>query len=156
MRQTLTALSLVFAAANSVAVEPIAYPEDYRDWTHVKSMVIHPGHPLESPFLGIHHVYANDKALRGLRLSHYEDGAALVFDQLAFQTADKASTEGDRVLLGVMIKDRERFPDTGGWGFEGWNRNSRDERLVTDGGASCYGCHTQVKEQDFVFTRWRD
>jgi hypothetical protein len=156
MRQTFTALSLVLAAANSIAGGPIAYPEDYRDWTHVKSMVIHPGHPLESPFLGIHHVYANDKALRGLRVGHYEDGAVLVFDQLAFQTADKASTEGDRVLLGVMVKDRQRFAPTGGWGFEGWKENSRDQRLVTDGGAGCYGCHTQVEEQDFVFTRWRD
>ena len=119
-------------------------------------MVIHPGHPLESPFLGIHHVYANDEALRGLRLGHYEDGAVFVFDQLAFQTADKASTEGDRVLLGVMVKDRQHFADTGGWGFEGWKQNSRGQRLATDGDAGCYGCHTQVKEQDFVFTRWRE
>ncbi|MEA3276302.1 MAG: cytochrome P460 family protein [Pseudomonadota bacterium] len=71
-------------------------------------------------------------------------------------TKNNASTEGNRVLIGVMVKDRERFADTGGWGFEAWAGDSRDERLVKDGGASCYGCHTEKRERDFVFTEWRD
>lgn len=32
----------------------VDYPEDYRSWSHVKSMIILPGHPLEDPFGGMH------------------------------------------------------------------------------------------------------
>lgn len=148
-----TALAL---SAQVYASDAIEYPDGYRQWTHVKSMTIHKGHALETPFLGIHHVYANDKALSGLQSHDYEDGAAFAFDQLEYQTKDKASIEGPRVLLGIMVKDNARFPETGGWGYEAWAGDSRSERLVKDGGASCHGCHMQRKEQDFIFTEWRD
>ena len=151
--------ALAAAAGIAQAAEPVAYPEDYRDWTHVKSMVIYDDHPLADPFKGIHHVYANDAAQAGLASGDYADGAAFAFDQLAFVTKGSSSAEGGRVLLGLMVKDRARFPDTGGWGFEGWRGGSRVDRLVGDGGAgcfSCFGCPTQVQEQDYVFTRWRD
>ncbi|MGB5736919.1 MAG: cytochrome P460 family protein, partial [Thiohalocapsa sp.] len=68
---------------NATAAEgPVSYPEGYREWTHVKSMVIHPGHPLENPFLGIHHVYANEAARDGLETGVYSDGALFAFDLL--------------------------------------------------------------------------
>jgi hypothetical protein len=152
-------ISLVSAAAATADTAP-TYPDAYRDWTHVKSMVIHPGHPLQTPFEGIHHVYANAAARSGLESGlesgEYADGAVLVFDQLAYHTADAASTEGERVLLGVMVNDRTRYADTGGWGFEAWRGDSRTERMVDDDGASCYACHTQVEDRDYVFTQWRD
>jgi hypothetical protein len=119
-------------------------------------MTIHKGHPLEDPFLGIHHVYANDRALAGLRAGAFEDGSVLVFDQLKSRDAEQASTEGERVLTGVMIKDRGRFQDTDGWGYEAWAGNSRTDRLVADDGLACHGCHTQQKARDFVFSQWRD
>ena len=37
------------------------------DWHHVKSMMIEEGHPLIQRSVGIHHIYANDKALEGYR-----------------------------------------------------------------------------------------
>lgn len=149
-------LATLAASSPTSATDPVDYPDGYRLWAHVKSMAIHKGHSLEVPFLGIHHVYANRQALRGLDSKRYEDGAIFVFDQYEFQTKDKASTEGPRVLLGVMVKDRARFPATGGWGYEAWSGNSRGERLVADGGVSCHACHAQRKSQDFVFSQWRD
>jgi hypothetical protein len=133
-----------------------AYPEGYRLWTHVKSMTIHPGHPLEDPFLGIHHIYANPQALEGYRSGRFGDGSVIVFDQLQSLTADNASSEGERVLVGVMVKDATRYAGTGGWGFQGWAGNSRDKTLVSDGGAGCYDCHTAQAERDYVFSAWRD
>jgi hypothetical protein len=157
MRKILIGFALILGVNTAtIAAEPIPYPEGYRYWAHVKSMAIHPGHPLEDPFLGIHHVYANEKALEGLKTGRYADGAVLVFDQLEFVTEDHASTEGDRVLVGVMVKDAQRFADTGGWGFEAWEGDSRQARLVEDGGAGCYGCHTQKADRDYVFSEWRD
>ena len=143
-------------SGTSFGADLIDYPDGYRLWAHVKSMTIHEGHALENPFLGIHHVYANDRAIDGLKTDGFEDGAVLVFDQLRSEEAGKVSVEGERVLIGVMVKDSKRFPETGGWGYEGWSGDSRTQRLVSDGGVSCHGCHTQQKDRDYVFSQWRD
>lgn len=134
----------------------IDYPDGYRLWPHVKSMTIHENHPLQNPFLGIHHVYANGHALSGLKTGRFADGSTLVFDLLTSKSADGASLEGNRVLIGVMVKDNQRFPKTHGWGYEAWKGDSRTERLVNDNGLSCHGCHTQQKDSDYVFSQWRD
>jgi len=61
----------------------VSYPEGYRTWTHVKSMVIQQGHPLHGSFGGIHHIYANSKALDAMRHGKsYPDGSVIVFDLL--------------------------------------------------------------------------
>ncbi|MCK7512932.1 MAG: cytochrome P460 family protein [Desulfobacterales bacterium] len=57
----------------------VKYPEGYRDWTHVKSMVIQQGHPLYESFGGIHHIYANDKALKAMKAGKsFAKGSVLV------------------------------------------------------------------------------
>lgn len=151
------ALTLAVVASTAVALknESIPYPDGYRHWTHVKSMVLLPGHALENPFEGIHHVYANDKAAAGLTSGKYADGSVFVFDLLAYSEADKAGTEGARKLLGIMHKDGKRFAATGGWGFEGFKGDSKTERLVTDNGQSCFSCHASQKERDYVFSAMR-
>ncbi len=134
----------------------VDYPDGYRSWTHIKSMVLHTGHPLENPFKGIHHVYGNEKAVAGAQTGKFKEGSVLVFDLLEYLTQDNASTEGDRVLVGVMVKDSKLYAKTGGWGFEGFKGDSHTERLVKDGGQSCFGCHTSQKDHDYVFSRWRE
>lgn len=148
---------LIFMLLNSsVAVGSGApYPEGYRSWFHVKSMVIEPGHPLENPFQGIHHVYANTKAVSGLKTGSYADGSVLVFDLLNYSNKDLTIQEGDRKLVGIMQKDTNKYSTTGGWGFEGFAGNSKTKRLVKDGGKSCYSCHTSEKKTDFVFSQIR-
>jgi hypothetical protein len=133
----------------------VAYPDGYRHWTHVKSMVLLPDHPLAATFGGIHHVYANDRALEGYASGTFKDGSVLVFDLLEYNQADNAGTEGARKLTGVMQKDSKRFAATGGWGYEGFAGDSKTQRLVTDGGASCQACHAQQKDHDFVFSTMR-
>ena len=41
--------------------ENVPYPEGYREWHHVKSMVITPGHALHEAFGGIHHHLCQQK-----------------------------------------------------------------------------------------------
>jgi hypothetical protein len=147
--------ALLAAAACSVAAEPVAYPEGYRDWRHVKSMVILPGHPLENPFAGIHHIYANPAAAAGLRSGDYADGAVLVFDLLEADTGGSAIQEGTRKLVGVMWRDQDGYAATGGWGFEGFAGASTDERLTKDGGQSCFDCHRAQERHGYVFTQPR-
>lgn len=133
----------------------VAFPEGYRHWTHVKSMVLTPEHALANPFAGIHHVYANDRALEGYRAGTFPDGSVLVFDLLEYTVADHAGTEGPRKLVGVMQKDTKKFAATGGWGYEGFKGDSKTERLVGDGGVSCHACHAAQKDSDYVFSKLR-
>ena len=153
---TLTLIAGLLVFAGSAAAEPpVPYPDGYRAWRHVKSMVILPGHPLADPFAGIHHVYGNDKALQGLASGTYADGAVFVFDLLEGGVKDNAVAEGPRKLIGVMHRNMKAYAATGGWGFEGFAGDARDKRLVADGGKSCFACHEQRKDKAFVFTENR-
>ncbi|HBA65327.1 MAG: cytochrome C [Gammaproteobacteria bacterium HGW-Gammaproteobacteria-10] len=143
------------ATASFAAEQAVPFPEGYRNWLHTKSMLIQPGHALEDPFQGIHHIYANKLAEDGLKTGKYKDGAILVFDLLNYVEKDKTIQEGDRKLIGVMLKDAKKFADTGGWGFEGFAGDSKTERLVTDGGKSCFGCHAPQKKTDYVYSEFR-
>jgi hypothetical protein len=143
------------STAASTQEQSVPFPEGYRNWLHAKSMLIQPGHALENPFQGIHHVYANALAEAGLKTGKYEDGAVLVFDLLNYQEKDKSIQEGERKLVGVMHKNAKKFATTGGWGFEGFSGDSKTERLVKDGGASCFACHTSEKDKDYVFSEYR-
>jgi hypothetical protein len=150
-------LACVVATA-AVAAEPpaVPYPEGYRDWTHVKSMVISPGHPLYEAFGGIHHLYANERALQGYRTGKFPDGSVIVFDLLEAENRDNAIHEGARKVLGVMHKDGAKWKETGGWGFEGFKGDSKTERAVgKDAATACFQCHASEKGTDFVFSRYR-
>jgi hypothetical protein len=68
---------IIVAAAAAVAAGVVPYPEGYRDWHHVKSMVIEAGHPLYASFGGLHHLYANDKAMQGYRTGKFPRKAAI-------------------------------------------------------------------------------
>ncbi|MFP5462420.1 MAG: cytochrome P460 family protein [Gammaproteobacteria bacterium] len=146
------------AAAPAIAADPsVPYPAGYRDWHHVKSMVIEEGHPLFAAFGGIHHLYANAKALAGYRSGRFPNGAVIVFDLLEANRADSAVTEGGRKVLGVMHKDSRRWSGTGGWGFEGFAGGDPEKRAVADKAAqACFACHAPQKDRDYVFSSLRD
>jgi hypothetical protein len=143
----------VFAAG----VPPVPYPDGYRHWVHVKSMEIKPGHALYAAFGGLHHIYANPRALKGYQSGRFADGAVIVFDLLEAKTADNAMVEGPRKVLGVMHRDSRRYAATGGWGFEGFVAGDRARRAVGDKAAeACFGCHAPQKDSNYLFSTWRD
>lgn len=155
-----TAIALIGASAMSLSqlanAQEVPYPSGYRDWHHVKSMVINAGHPLFEAFGGIHHLYANKQALEGYKSGKFPNGAVVVFDLLEALNADNAVTEGARKVVGVMHKDAARYKDTGGWGFEGFKGDSKTDRAVGKNAASaCFQCHAPQKSQDFVFSTFR-
>lgn len=153
MKRLLVFLCVAFPVQ---AAEPVPYPQGYRQWTHVKSMVIEQGHPLYGTFGGIHHLYANKQAMAGYRKGRFPDGSVIVFDLLEAKSGGNAIQEGARKVVGVMRKDAKRYAATGGWGFEGFKGDSRSERAVADNAASaCFGCHQAQKDHEFVFSRYR-
>lgn len=141
-----------FAFANE---ELVPYPDNYRNWTHIKSMLIEPGHTLENPFQGIHHVYGNSAAIQGLKKGKYSNGATFVFDLLDYIKQDNTVQESGRKLIGVMVKDSKKYKNTGGWGFEGFAKNSKTQRLTNDGGSNCFTCHSSQVKSDYVFSKYR-
>lgn len=163
MKKLALVISVILSVLASTAVfsdkshssKEVGYPEGYRSWMHVKSMIIEPGHPLENPFQGIHHIYANEKAVEGYKSGTFPDGAVIVFDLLDYESGEHTIVEGDRALVGIMEKNDEAFKDTKGWGFQAFKGNSTSERLVKDGGGSCLACHMAKKDSDFVFSELR-
>jgi hypothetical protein len=146
-----------FAALASAPPAEVAYPANYREWTHVKSMVIEPGHPLHGTFGGIHHLYGNEAAMKGYRDGKFPDGAVIVFDLLEAVSADNTVTEGKRKVVGVMQRDVTKFAATGGWGFEGFAGDSKTQRVVgANAATACFACHQAKRDQGYVFSSWRN
>jgi len=144
---------LVWAADKA---DPNVKLPKYRDWTHVKSMAIFDkAHPLYDPFGGIHHVYANAKALPSTEQDKfpYPDGSALVFVLYNIKNADGAYVAADKKITAVMLKDAGKHKDTGGWAFQAWDAGGK--ALVTDGGTGCFACHKDgAGKTDYVFSRF--
>jgi hypothetical protein len=158
MKQLLTVLLAVGSIGPALsATHEVPYPKDYRDWYHVKSMVIEDGHALFASFGGIHHIYANKKALEGYKSGRFPNGAVIVFDLLDAKRADNAVTEGARKVAGVMHKDAKKFASTGGWGFEGFAGGDAAKRVVGNNSkGACFECHMPQKDKDYVFSALRD
>lgn len=158
MRIPILLLTALAAAAPALAADPapVAYPGGYRQWTHAKSMVINQGHALYEAFGGIHHLYANKKAMAGYKSGKFADGSVIVFDLLEAKAADNTVQEGARKVVGVMHKDSVKWKATGGWGYEGFKGDSKTERAVGKNAASaCHQCHTSQKDKDYVFSTYR-
>lgn len=155
MRKSILSVLVVtmVVALTGAQSHEVPYPDGYRDWRHVKSMVISEGHPLFSAFGGIHHIYANEPALKGYATGRFPDGAVIVFDLLEAVAQDHAISESMRKVLGVMHKDTKRWSATGGWGFEGFAGDSTSDRVVGDDAAKkCFACHIAQKSRDYVFS----
>lgn len=132
------------------------YPEGYRQWAHVKSVLVSAGHPEYESTGGFRHIYANDEALAGYRAGTFPEGAILVVDWLGEQENGGMFAEGQRRRVDVMIKDSRNYASTGGWGFERFKGDSRVDRIVKDASTQCLACHATTKNTDLVFSVLRD
>ncbi|MBS3916426.1 MAG: cytochrome P460 family protein [Sulfuritalea sp.] len=151
-------LSVALPGGSASAAEPgaVPYPNGYRDWHHVKSMIINPGHGLYDAFGGIHHIYANKAAVQGYKSGKWADGAVIVFDLLEAKSADNAVTEGARKVVGVMHRDARKYKATGGWGYEGFKGDSTTDRAVgANALGACHQCHIAQQKEGFVFSKAR-
>ena len=56
MRKAILLAAALIPAATAIAAETanVPYPDGYRQWVHVKSMTINPGHALYDAFAVIH------------------------------------------------------------------------------------------------------
>jgi hypothetical protein len=135
----------------------VEYPEGFRAWTRVTTVLVGPTSPFFQASGGIHHVYANGKAVEGYAAGKFPDGSILVFDLRNANEKDGVTSEGARQRIDVMLKDSRRFLATGGWGFERFMGDSQTDRPLTEEHRQvCFKCHEQRKDHDFVFSQYRE
>ena len=90
--------------------DTIPFPKEYRKWAHVKSTLIGPQHASFANNGGIHHFYANEKAMEGYRTGKFPDGSVLIDDLLEAQESKGITTEGPRRRLAVMMRRAAGIP----------------------------------------------
>ncbi len=134
----------------------VAYPNGFRQWGHVKSMVLKPGHPLYDAVGGMHHIYANPKAMQGYKSGKFADGSVIVFDLFEAIDKDNAVAEGKRKAVVVMARNGKAHKANDGWGYEVFDAQTKKGSLDAKGQADCHACHTSQKDKDFVFSAMRD
>jgi hypothetical protein len=146
----LTLLTLARAAEPAPAHAP--YPEGFLQWKQVKAPDLAQAaaagkKPNQAGF-----VYADEKALEGLRTGNYPEGAVLVFDVFkVIARPDGTLAYGERASTSTMVRDAQAT-DTGGWRFEDYDIVSK-AALEMNAVQDCYACHTKVASRQFVFTQ---
>jgi hypothetical protein len=133
----------------------VTYPEEYRNWVHVKSELVSPAHQSFATNGGFHHIYANPEAMTGYRSRAFPDGSIVVFDWLEMKDNNGVFAEGARRQVDVMVKDSKRFAKTGGWGFQRFVKDSRVERAATPSPEQCFACHEKLKKDGLILSSYR-
>jgi hypothetical protein len=141
------------AAANRpTAVTGVQMPDGFRGWTAVA-----PSHRTDKGHIRM--MLANDTMAQAYRAKTlpFPDGsviAKLVYKAVKSPEWEEAVVPGEPVTLEFMVKDSKKYASDGGWGF---GRFSSDGKPIGDADLykTCFPCHeANVKDHDFVFTRW--
>ena len=141
-------------SASAVAPAPngIALPDGYRQW-----QVLSVHHRSDNNTLRA--VLGNDAAVKAARegkTNPWPDGVVLgklVWKAVKHDRWETAVEPGAFVHAEFMLKDAARYAATGGWGYARWlGREQKPYGADANFVQECLGCHTPVKDRDYVFT----
>ena len=149
-RASMVAAGLLAVVLPATAGDGASYPDGFRGFRHVKTTVVGKASPIFERQGGIHHFYANALAVEGYRSGVFPDGAILIDDLLTAEESGGVTKAGPRRMTSVMVRDAARFADTGGWGFELFEKDGREGSLTAEKRAACHACHAKAKA--LVFT----
>jgi hypothetical protein len=142
------------------AGDEVAFPNGFRDWFAVNSMIVTKDSPMVEQIGGMHIVYVNAKGLPTLKKGGpfpYPDGTVFADDVHEFSVKDASYVEGNKKAVTVMVKDAKKYETTGGWGFQVWAGGEPSKPLVPDAShavQACFACHTPQKAQDYTFSTY--
>ncbi|MDY6943594.1 MAG: cytochrome P460 family protein [Pseudomonadota bacterium] len=130
----------------------ITLPDDYRRWD-----VIAVSQRRDNQTLRV--ILGNPAAMAAVRQGQHQpwpDGSILakvVWTQAQHEIWPDASVPGEFVHVELMVKDREQYRATGGWGFARWQGDElKAYGASTNFSRECFSCHQPVADQDYVFT----
>src|SRR5215475_10603581 len=101
------------------------FPKEFRKWAHVKSVLVGAQSTAFATEGGIHHIYANQKALEGYDTGTFPDGSVIVYDLLETKEVAGNTIEGQTRRVDVMVKQSDRYSSTGGCEFMSFSKNDR-------------------------------
>ena len=104
-------------------------------------------------------ILGNDAAIKAARngkTNPWPDGAVLgkvVWKQTTEENWPTAIAPKEFVHAEFMFKDAKKWASTGGWGYARW-KGAELKPYGNDASFAqeCVGCHTPVKQRDYVFT----
>jgi hypothetical protein len=155
-----TALMTTNAVSTVSAVDDVPFPNGFRDWFVVNSMIVTKDSPMSAQIGGMHIIYVNAKGLTTLKAGGpfpYPDGSVFADDVHEFSVKDGSYVEGNKKAVTVMIKDAQKYSTNGGWGFQVWAGGDPSKPLLPDAAhatQACFVCHTPQKAQDFTFSTY--
>ena len=146
------ALLLTFTTAQAGAPAAVEKPVfgEYKDWR-----VLGVSHRLDKKF--VRAILGNDVAIdasRSGKMTPWPDGtiiAKLSWKEQIHPNWPQAIIPGEFVGAEAMIKDSKKFPETGGWGFGHWEGKTMI-MYDKEKSATCFACHTPMKDHDYVYT----
>ena len=131
----------------------ITLPKDYKDWR-----VIATSHRTDNNTLRV--ILGNDIAIQAAsegKTNPWPEGtilAKLVWQDTQHEKWPTATIPGDFVHAEFMRKATKEYAATGGWGFARWvGMEQQPYGENADFVKECFGCHTPVKNHDYVFTQ---
>lgn len=149
----LIAIAAVLSLSASYGANSVYFPDTFRRWVHVGTGVILPsGNPQMTGEEGMHHIFANQKAVDGYASGEFADGSVIVYELRETQQKNGVIFEGARKRVDVMIKDPS-LKDTGGWRFERFWGADQTQNALPDSGTSCFQCHSKASAHGFVFSK---
>src|SRR6266851_5539447 len=107
-RRTAVLIVAVLSTFSGSAAEPepaIPFPLNYRSWARAKTVLVGPSSKVFATEGGIHHIYANDKAVEGYSTGTFPDGSIIVYDLLETKETAGFTIEGPRRRIDIMMKD---------------------------------------------------
>ena len=145
----------VITAVAAESADGLKLPVSFRHWYHVNTMVIDKGSPLFEAMGGMHNVYINSTGEPALKKGEpYPDKTVFLVDLHDFTISDGSYVEGSRKATAIMLKDKNKYVSTGGWGFQAWAGGDPTKPLVTDPTKQCFECHQAKKDQDYVYSTY--
>jgi hypothetical protein len=146
---------ITFAFHPNVKLSPngISIPAEYKNWR-----IIAPSHRSDNNTIRV--ILGNDIAIKAARSGNimpWPDGsilAKIVWKDINHDKWQSAVIPGKFVHAEFMIKDSMKYSSTGGWGFARWKGlEQKPYGVDADFVQECFGCHTPVKDNDYVFTK---
>ena len=148
----------VLVAPNGIAFSEV---RGYQDWR-----VVAPSFRTDNNEVRV--ILANDVMIDSYRNGapgtggSFPEGSMIVkigYSAVKSQSFDAALIPGVLKPVEFILKDSARFPATNGWGYARFVYDSSKGLFTPYGkdanfGQECYACHTIVKDQDFIFTKY--
>lgn len=141
----------------AVPIFGIKMPPGYRDWRLIS--VAHE----EGDLNDLRAILGNDIAIEAYRkgVLPFPDGAIiarLAWNYVPSEENNKVFGRAQSFVAGApkegvqfMVKDKEKYASTGGWGFAQFFDGKPAGAATLD---ACFSCHEPAKARDFIFTRY--